>query len=225
VTTPSATPTPPFPEHRRSRLGTALDLRRNPLWRPSDSLRSRLRVLLVIGLLASVGLSTGFAALARYRDDRAAELRRDAHLHSVQAVILTAPGRAPANDPAAGATAQVRWDGQGGTVHQATLAVPESAAVGARIQLWLDSTGKVGAAPVTAEASAAWAAFLDSGPAGRPPPAWSPALRRRRRGGPGQGDGCRRAGAPAGGSDSRLPVVEESAGDRRATTDRPYPSS
>jgi len=156
---PAAAPTPPFPEHRRSRRGTALDLRRNPLWRPSDSLRSRLRVLLVVGLLASVGLSAGLA-VARYRDDRAAELRRDARLHSVQAVILTAPGRAPANDPAAGATAQVRWDGQGGTVHQATLAVPDGAAVGARIQLWLDSTGKVSAAPVTAGASAASAVFL-----------------------------------------------------------------
>ena len=75
-------------------------------------------------------------------------------------MILTAPGRTPANDPPAGATAQVRWDGQGGTVHQATLAVPDGAAVGARIQLWLDSTGKVSAAPVTAGASAASAVFL-----------------------------------------------------------------
>ena len=123
MATPAATPTPPFPAGRRSRLDTALARRRNPLWRPSDSLRNRLRVLLVVGLLASVGLSVGFA-LAVYRGDRATALRRGAELHSVQAVLLTAPGRAPAAaDSGAEPTAVAGWSEPDGTVHRASVTV------------------------------------------------------------------------------------------------------
>ncbi len=159
MATPAATPTPPFPAGRRSRLGNALARRRNPLWRPSDSLRRRLRALFVVGLLASVGLSAGFA-LALYRDDHAAALRRDAQLHSVQAVLLTAPNRAPASDPDAQSAAQVRWSAPGGTAHEASVDVWSGAAVGARIQLWLDATDQVSAAPVTAGDSATSAAYV-----------------------------------------------------------------
>jgi len=159
MATPAATPTPPFPAGRRSRLGNALARRRNPLWRPSDSLRSRLRALIVIGLLASVGVSAGFA-LALYRDDRAAALRRDAQLHSVQAVLVTAPSRAPASDPDAQSAARVRWSAPGGTAREASVDVWDGAVVGNRIQLWLDATGKVSAAPVTAGDSVTSAAYL-----------------------------------------------------------------
>ena len=159
MATPAATPIPSFPAGRRSRLGTALARRRNPLWRPSDSLRSRLRVLFVVGLLASVGLSAGFA-LALYRDDRAAALRQDAQLHSVQAVVLTAPDKAPASDPGEDSAAQVRWSEPSGAVRQASVSVPDTATVGTRVQLWLDTAGKVSAAPVAAGDSATSAAFL-----------------------------------------------------------------
>ena len=159
MATPAATPTPPFPAGRRSRLGTALARRRNPLWRPSDSLRSRLRVLFVVGLLASVGVSAGFA-LALYQDDHAAALRRDAQLHTVQAVLLTAPRKAPASDPDAQSAVLARWSTSGGADHEAGVTVPDRATVGARIQLWLDHTGKVSAAPVTAADSATSAACL-----------------------------------------------------------------
>jgi len=158
MATPATTPTPPFPARRRSRLGIALARRNNPLWRPSDSLRSRLRALLVVALLASVGLSTGFA-LTLYRDDRAAAAKRDAHLHSVQAVLLTAPGKAPATDPGAGASAEVRWN-TGGSSHEASVPAPVNAATGTRIELWLDSAGKPAAAPASSDASAASVTFL-----------------------------------------------------------------
>jgi len=160
MATPAATPTPPFPAGRRSRLDTALARRRNPLWRPSDSLRNRLRVLLVVGLLASVGLSVGFA-LAVYRGDRATALRRGAELHSVQAVLLTAPGRAPAAaDSGAEPTAVAGWSEPDGTVHRASVTVPDTATAGARIQLWLDTTGRVSAAPVSAGDSAVSVTYL-----------------------------------------------------------------
>jgi hypothetical protein len=43
-----ATPAPPFPARRPSRLHAVRARRSNPLWRRSDSLRSRLRVLFAV---------------------------------------------------------------------------------------------------------------------------------------------------------------------------------
>ncbi|MEY9968272.1 hypothetical protein ABIA33_006356 [Streptacidiphilus sp. MAP12-16] len=159
MATPAATPTPPFPARWQSRLGTALALRRNPLWRYSDSLRSRLRVGLVLGLLAAVGLSA-FFALHQYRQDRANELRRDAHLHSVQALVLTAPATPPAASAYAGVTAQVRWSELSGASHGASVTVPDNATVGARVPLWVDTADQISAPPVTAGDSATSAAYL-----------------------------------------------------------------
>ena len=159
MATPAATPTPPFPAGRRSRLGTALARRHNPLWRPSDSLRSRLRIAFIVGLLASVGLSAGFA-MALYRSDRAAALRRDAQLHSVQAVVLKAPGKVPADDLDAQSSVQVRWTAPGGIAHEASVEVPDNSKAGARIQLWLDGAGKVSSPPVGAGDSAVSGAYL-----------------------------------------------------------------
>jgi hypothetical protein len=118
-----------------------------------------MHMLVVLGLLASVGLSAGFA-LALYRDDRAAALRRAAQLHSVEAVLVTAPARAVASDPVPGAAAQVRWTGPGGAVHQQNIAVQGNATVGARIRLWLDPADRVTGAPVTAGESAVSAGYL-----------------------------------------------------------------
>jgi hypothetical protein len=159
MATPAATPTPPFPAGRRSRLGTALARRRNPLWRPSDSLRSRLRVLLLVGLLASVGLSAAFA-LALYQGDRAAARRIDAQLHSVQAVVLKAPSSAPDGDPAARSSAPVRWTAAGGVAREASVEIPDRSVVGTRVQLWLDSAGQVSSPPVSAADSAVSVAYL-----------------------------------------------------------------
>ena len=153
-----ATPTP-FPAGRRSGVGSALARRRNPLWRPSDSLRRRLRILFVVGLLTSVGLSAAFA-LTLYREDRTAALRRDAQLDSVQAVVLKAPGRAPADDLDARSSVPVRWTAPGGVTHEVSAEVPDSATVGTRIQLWVDSTGKVSGPPVSAGESAVSVAYL-----------------------------------------------------------------
>jgi hypothetical protein len=153
-----ATPTP-LPAGRRSRVGSVLARRRNPLWRPSDSLRRRLRILFVVGLLTSMGLSAAFA-LTLYREDRTAALRRDAQLHSVQAVVLKAPGKAPADDADARSSVPVRWTAPGGVTHEVSAEVPDSATVGTRLQLWLDSAGQVGGPPVSAGESAISVAYL-----------------------------------------------------------------
>lgn len=158
MATPATTPTPSPPAPRRSRLTAALTRRRNPLRRRTDSQRTWLRALTLLGLGAAVALSA-LLAQQLYRSDRATALQQRAPLHQVQADVLTDVARVPVT-PDAGLTAQVRWTDTDGTTHSAVVDVPASTTKGGHLSLWLDATGQPRTAPGSAEDWATSAAYL-----------------------------------------------------------------
>lgn len=136
--------------------------RGNPLLRRTDRQRGRLRVLLVLGLVAAVALAA-LVGVFSYRSERLAARHEAVGLRQVQAVELSdavpsAPGISP------GYTARVRWsDPTGaGTVRQAVAAVPATGTVGSRVPVWVDAAGQVRSAPAPAGVSAADSVFFGS---------------------------------------------------------------
>jgi hypothetical protein len=160
MATPAAAPTPSHPAPRRSRFGAAAARRHNPLWRRTDSLRSRLRALLVLGLVASAGLSV-LVALALYQDDRSASHRYAATLHQVQAVAVS-----DADQQHGGLggdfSAVVRWTDPSGKAHQTRAAADPATLTGDKVAVWLDSTDQVAAPPTNVADSAGKAVVLGS---------------------------------------------------------------
>jgi hypothetical protein len=158
MATPAAAPTPSHPAPRRSPLARAAARRHNPLWRQTDTWRSRIRLLLVLGLTGAAALSALFA-LAHYQDNRTAAQRTAATLHQVRAVALS---DADQLHPGLGSTftAQVRWTAANGTVQQARAGVDATTATGDHVTVWLDHKGQATAAPTSASDSAANAILL-----------------------------------------------------------------
>jgi hypothetical protein len=132
--------------------------RHNPLWRSTDSWRSRLRVLLVLCLAVAVGLSV-LLAFAHYQVDRAGAQRVAATLHEVHAVALTDADRLHSL-PDAVFTAEVRWTAPGGASQQARAGVKPTTAAGDRVTVWLDRNGHPATPPTSTADSAGNAAFL-----------------------------------------------------------------
>ena len=159
MATPAAAPIPAQPAPRRSRLGIALARRHNPLWRPTDALRARLRLLLTAALIAITALAA-LIALGLYRSDHAAAERYAATLHRVQAVALT---DADQQHPVDGArfTAQVRWNDAAGA-HQALVAATATTLRGDPVTVWVDAAGAPSSPPRTVAYSAGKAAMVGS---------------------------------------------------------------
>lgn len=160
MATPAAAPTPSHPAPRRSPLGAAVARRRSPLWRRTDTLRSRLCTLLVLGLTAVAALSA-LLALGLYQSDRATAARYLATHHEVQAVAV-ADATQKSGASAAGFTVQVRWTGATGTTHQAATNTDATTVTGDKVTVWLDSSDHVTPPPATAADSAATAILLGS---------------------------------------------------------------
>ncbi|TDT97367.1 hypothetical protein EDD99_5496 [Streptomyces sp. 846.5] len=160
MATPAAAPTPSHPTPRRSPLGAVAARRRSPLWRRTDTLRSRLRVLLVLALTAAAALSA-LLALGLYHGDRAAVARYRTTHHQVQAVAL-ANATQKSSAVGGGFTVPVRWTTASGATHQAAAAADSTTVTGDQVTVWLDNTGQVTAPPTGAADSAATAVLLGS---------------------------------------------------------------
>ena len=158
MATPAAAPVPSHPAPRRSRLAATLARRHNPLWRRTDSLRSRLRILLVLALIAVAALSA-LLALGLYRSDRAAAARHAATLRQTQAVALTNAGQSHVGY-GANFTAEIRWTGPTGAAHESRAAVDPGTVPGTKVTVWLDSADQVTAPPVSVADSAGRAVLL-----------------------------------------------------------------
>ncbi|MFC1405522.1 MULTISPECIES: hypothetical protein [Streptacidiphilus] len=159
MATPAAAPTPAQPAPRRSRLGIALARRHNPLWRRTDALRARLRMLLIAALIVITALAA-LLALGLYRSDRAAAGRYAATLHRVQAVALA---DADQQHPVDGArfTAEVRWTDASGA-HQARAAAGATTLRGDPVTVWVDAAGSPSSAPRSEAYSTGKAAMVGS---------------------------------------------------------------
>ena len=159
MATPAAAPTPAQPAPRRSRLAIVLARRHNALWRRTDALRARLRILTIATLIAITALGA-VLALALYRGDRAAAERYAATLHRVQAVALT---DADQQHPVGGAnfTAQVRWNDTAGP-HQARVAAGATTLKGDPVTVWVNAAGTPSPAPRSEAYSAGKAAMVGS---------------------------------------------------------------
>jgi len=149
---PAAAPTPSHPVPRRSPFGAALARRHNLLWRRTDTLRGRLRVLLVLAFTVTAALST-LIALGLYQGDRAHSLRHAATLHQARAVALTGADQQRGGTDA-GFTALVRWTGPSGTQQRARAAVDPGTIAGDKVTVWLDRADRVAAPPTSAADSA-----------------------------------------------------------------------
>ena len=144
MATPATAPTPsPQPVPHRSRLGAAVARRRNPLWRRTDTLRARLRALLVLALAATAALSA-LAALGLYQGDRDHAHRYAAVHQRTRAVALTA---ADHSSTGSGFSALVRWTGPTGTGQRALATVDPGTVPGDRVTVWLDHADRVAAPP------------------------------------------------------------------------------
>ncbi|MHA6758440.1 Rv1733c family protein [Streptacidiphilus sp. PAMC 29251] len=157
---PAAVPGPSHhPAQRRSGLSAFLAHRHNPLWRRTDTLRGRLRALVLLGLAVAAGLSA-LGALGLYQHDRGHAQRYAARLHQVPAVALTAANQRSVG-VGAGFTALVRWTDASGRTHQAQASVdPGTTAAGDRVTVWLDHAQRVSAPPTTAADSTGRAILL-----------------------------------------------------------------
>ena len=159
MATPAAAPVPAQPAPRRSRLGIVLARRHNPLWRRTDVLRARLRILLTATLIAITALGA-LLALGLYRSDRAAAERYAATVHRVHAVALT---DADQQHSVGGAnfTAQVRWNDTAGP-HQARVAAVATTLKGDPVTVWVNAAGAPSSRPRTEAYSTAKAAMVGS---------------------------------------------------------------
>lgn len=111
----------------------------------------------VAWLLITCALLVGVVAIGSARTAHAAALDR-AHAEStdrvaVQAVLLEAADVAPAPDGQAGNHAvrvMAQWTGPGGVQGTGPIEVEVRRPAGARVPIWLDRSGQVVAAPLTA---------------------------------------------------------------------------
>lgn len=158
MATSAAAPTPSHPAPRRSRLGAAVARRHNPLWRRTDTLRSRLRVLLVLAVTATAALAA-LLAVGFYHQDRAAAQRQAAALHRTQAVALTDADQGHGGY-GAGFSAVLRWTDPSGATRQGRAAVDAATVTGAGVPVWLDSADRPTAPPTTAADSTSMAILL-----------------------------------------------------------------
>ena len=158
MATPAAAPTPSHPAPRRSRLGAVVGRRHNPLWRRTDTLRSRLRVLLALAVTATVALAA-LLALGFYHDDRASAVQQASALHRTQAVALTDADQ-DHGGYGANFTALLRWTDPSGATHQGRAAVDAATVAGTSVPVWLNSAGQVSAPPTTVADSTGKAILL-----------------------------------------------------------------
>jgi hypothetical protein len=124
----------------------ALD--RNPLVRASD----RLEALAFLGLLVMTLLAIPFAAGVGHQtyDSTVRIVEEEAQSrHSVQAVVIEA-STAPLTDPGTPQYVRVQWrDGTQQRTENVVNPDPGIVKAGADLTIWLDSRGKVVAAPLT----------------------------------------------------------------------------
>lgn len=160
MATPAAAPTPSQPAPHRSRLGARAARRHNPLWRRTDTLRGRLRVLLAITLATTAALSA-LLALGLYHDDRASALRYAATLHRTTAVALTDADQNHGGF-GAGSTAVLSWTSPSGSRHQARAATAASTLTGDKVTVWLTRADQVVAPPTSVADSTGRAILLGS---------------------------------------------------------------
>ncbi|MQS17121.1 hypothetical protein F7Q99_34295 [Streptomyces kaniharaensis] len=131
----------------RRHLRQALGKDHNPLIRPVDRSRSRAALLTVLGIGLAVLGSAG-AAAADFSTVRHRVSVRAAHLHRVQAVVLTPAQRRTDSDTGkkryeAGAV----WAGPGGPNNTGTVTVPRGTTPGTTVGILVDDTSRFAPPP------------------------------------------------------------------------------
>jgi hypothetical protein len=123
----------------------------NPLRRSTD--RTRLRLLAWAVLLTpALVVSAAVATAAYHRDWHTAAVQAH-HRHPVSATTLAASPPAPSSsyDWPADRKVLAQWRYQGDQVHTGTISVPEGAAQGTVVRIWVDDTGRLARPPRTTE--------------------------------------------------------------------------
>ncbi|WP_227999564.1 Rv1733c family protein [Nocardia australiensis] len=120
----------------------------NPLLRPSDRLEAVLRIVVTLAVLVAIPIA-GALGTAAYTDASARIRAEDSAKSAVSAVITDEPERTPSHLR----EAQVQWthDGRPGI---ATVRVPNDAALGDHVTVWLRPDGTPTAAPRRPSAAA-----------------------------------------------------------------------
>jgi len=132
----------------RGHLHRALGREVNPLIRPLDRARSRALLLAVLGIALAALCGAG-AAFADFAAGRRQATVTAAHLHRVEAVVLTA-ARKSANAAIAGRTsyqADAAWTYPGDQRDTGTVGVSWNAAPGSTTGIWVGDGGRLAAAP------------------------------------------------------------------------------
>jgi hypothetical protein len=143
--------------YRASWPGWRIRLRRaarrdgNPLRRSTD--RTRVRLLAWAVLLTPALAVSATVATAAYHTDRRTAAVQAAHRHPVSATTLAAAPPAPSPSYAWPAERKVlaQWRYPADQVRTGTISVPEGAARGTAVRIWVDDTGRLAKPPRTTD--------------------------------------------------------------------------
>jgi hypothetical protein len=114
---------------------------RNPLRRRSDRVETAILGLLFVIFLAGVPLAWHFAGSWAYPAYARQAKAERALVHQVPATLLkTAPGWS-ASGP--GAEVDVRWTAPDGQTHTAPVFIPDGAAAGSTVIVWINQAGQL----------------------------------------------------------------------------------
>ncbi|MFI6444447.1 hypothetical protein [Kitasatospora sp. NPDC050543] len=156
----SHTPRPAVRPWRRH-LRRALGAERNQLSRPLDRARSRALLLAALGLALAAALATT-AALAELTSAQRQTAVTSAHLHHLDAVVLTPARRTPPSTAPGrvGHQAKASWTYPAGRLNTGTIGVARHTAPGTTVGIWVTDTGRLSAAPASSTDLAAGAAYV-----------------------------------------------------------------
>ncbi|MEV6140171.1 hypothetical protein AB0L63_29820 [Nocardia sp. NPDC051990] len=120
----------------------------NPLLRPSDRIEAVLRLVVALAVVVAIPIA-GAWGTAAYTEAAARIRAEDAAKSAVSAVITDKPERTPSHLP----EARVQWTHEG-RPDTATVRVPNHAAPGDHLTVWLGPDGTPTAAPRRSAAAA-----------------------------------------------------------------------
>ncbi|MEO3861679.1 hypothetical protein [Acrocarpospora sp. B8E8] len=125
-----------------TRLIRWLGLDRNPLRRRSDRVEAAIRLMSVIGVLASVVLGV-LLGVRTYRYGLGLEVEQQRTRHRVDATLLeTAGPKISLSAPAAG-PAMATWKSLNGVPHQGLIDAPAMWQKGQTVHVWIDNRGEI----------------------------------------------------------------------------------
>lgn len=153
---------PPFPAVPGPSPHQHVQQRDNPLHRTSDRLRTWVDVLL-LAVLALGSVAAGLAAGSVGYEAQTARVQQQAERHQTTARVTTDPEGAPGLGPdAVSEQARIRWTDDRGGTRTAIVPLPDGAAKGEVIRIWINRSGEVTSRPDVPASPAldGWAAGL-----------------------------------------------------------------